>query len=81
MVSVTVSIPEDIKKKMEQFPEVNWSGLVRTIIENKVRNMIWKEEMKKRINEDKDFTDWSLIMGKKTKRGIAQRLKKEGFIK
>lgn len=81
MVSVTVSIPEEIKKKMEQFPEVNWSGLVRTIIENKVHNLVWKEEMKKRINEDKEFNDWSVFMGKKVKQGMGQRLKKEGLIK
>ena len=81
MVSITVSIPEDIKKKMEQFPEINWSGLVRTIIENKIKAMVWKEEMKKRFAEEKDFTDWTVEMSRKVNHGVSERLKKEGYIK
>lgn len=81
MVSITVSIPEEIKKKMEQFPEINWSGLVKMIIEKKVQELILKVEMKKRFQDDRDFIDWSVITGKKVKKDIAQRLKKKGLIK
>lgn len=81
MVSITVSIPEDMKKKMEQFPEINWSGLVRIVIENKIKKMTWKEEMKRKFAEEKDFTNWTVEIGRKVNQGVAERLKKEGYIK
>ncbi len=65
MVSVTISISEELKKKMEQFPEINWSGLVRTIIENKVKNMAWKKEMLKNLENEKDFNDWAVDLVRK----------------
>ncbi|MEK6792792.1 MAG: hypothetical protein AABX96_02550 [Nanoarchaeota archaeon] len=60
MVSVTVSISEDIKKKMEQFPEINWSGLVRTIIMDKIKRLAWKKEMLKNFEEESWFNDWAV---------------------
>ena len=65
MVSVTVSITEEIKKKMEQFPEVNWSGLVRTIIEKKVHNMMWKKEMLKNLEGETEFNNWAVELVRK----------------
>ncbi|MEK6908969.1 MAG: hypothetical protein AABX23_02875 [Nanoarchaeota archaeon] len=65
MVSITVSIPEDIKKKMENFPEVNWSGLVKKIIIEKVERLMWKEEMLKMLEGEKEFTDWAVELIRK----------------
>ncbi len=65
MVSITVSIPEEIKKKMEQFPEINWSGLVKKIIIEKVEKLIWKEEMLKRFENEKDFNSWAVDIVRK----------------
>ena len=33
MVSITLSVPEDVRHKMDMFPEINWSGFVRKSIE------------------------------------------------
>ncbi|MEK6915305.1 MAG: hypothetical protein AABW89_02060 [Nanoarchaeota archaeon] len=60
MVSITLSIPEDIKKKMETFPEINWSGLVRTIIMEKIERLTWKKEMLKNFEEESWFNDWAV---------------------
>jgi len=36
MVSVTLSVPEDTKRDMEQFPEINWSAVAREAIQQRL---------------------------------------------
>lgn len=80
MVSVTLSVPEEVRKKMDKFPEINWSGFIRKSIEQKTRELSLREELLKRIEQDKEFEQWCIEMGKKVNKGIAERLKKEGLL-
>ena len=82
MVSLTLSIPEELKKRMEQFPEINWSGLVRKIIIEKANELQWRQDMLKKLKEEdaSGFTQWTVEMGRRVNKGIAQRLKKEGLL-
>ena len=48
MVSITLSVPEEVKHQMEQFSEINWSGLVRKTIIEKTKELKWL---------------WNLILG------------------
>lgn len=36
MVSVTLSVAEDIKQEMDQFPEINWSAVAREAIQQRL---------------------------------------------
>lgn len=36
MVSITLSVPEDLKKDMDSFQEINWSAVAREAIKKKV---------------------------------------------
>ena len=36
MVNITLAIPDEIKKKMELFPEINWSEIARSAIIKRV---------------------------------------------
>jgi len=81
MVSITLSIPEEVKKKMEGFSEINWSGFVRKCIESKVEKLTWKEQMLSKLEEEEEsgFTDWTIEMGNKIKKGAWEKLKKQGW--
>ena len=57
MVSITLSVPEEIKKLMNEFPEINWSGFIRKSIEEKARMLALKEEMLKQLDKDKDLNE------------------------
>jgi len=81
MSTITLAISDEVKDKMRQFPEINWSGLVRKMIEEKVKQLTWKEEILKKIDREREFTEWSVEMGRKAKKGIAKKLKKEGLLK
>lgn len=77
MVSVTLSVPENVKKKMEQFSEINWSGFIRKQIIEKTEELSLKEELLKKFESERDFTDWSVKLGRKTKKGRFEKLLSE----
>ena len=80
MVSVTLSVPPETKELMNRFSEINWSGLVRKSIEQKAKQLAWKEDMLKKLKQDSTFEDWAVEMGRKVNAGIAKRLKKEKLL-
>jgi len=36
MVSITLSVPEDMKHEMDNFQDINWSAVARQAIKNKI---------------------------------------------
>jgi hypothetical protein len=36
MANITLAVPEDIKKEMETFPEINWSVIAREAIKRRI---------------------------------------------
>ena len=64
---------------MKKFPEVNWSGLVRVSIENKVDQLTWKQKMLEKLDKEKEFDKMALEIGNKIKRGMWERYKEKGW--
>lgn len=80
MVSITLSVPEDLKKKMDQFPEINWSGLIRKVLNEKIGLLVLKEQMMLGLQAESDFTDWSVTMGRKLKTARFDELKRKKIL-
>ena len=74
MVSITISIPQEVRETMKRFEEVNWSALVRKVIIEEVKKRQLKEELLKGLEREKEFIDWSVELGRKAKKGRFQRL-------
>lgn len=74
MVSITISVPEEIRTLMKKFPEINWSGLVRKSIQEKAKQLAVKEELLNQLKNEKEFINWSVDLGKKAKKGRLSRL-------
>jgi hypothetical protein len=73
MVSITLSVPPEVKEKMNQFPEMNWSGFVRNSIENKVKELSLKDKMLEKLEGDKKFEKiWMNMQNDSRKKGIAE---------
>ena len=60
MVSITISIPEEVRRLMKRFPDINWSGFVRKCISERAKELEIKEEMLKQFKHEKDFNEWSV---------------------
>ena len=69
MVSITLSVPEEVKVMMKRFPDINWSGFVRASVEEKARQLAWKQEMLRKLKEEEFFIDWSVSLGRTAKKG------------
>ncbi len=70
MVNVTLSVPEELKKKMEEFPEINWSEVARQAIKDKATQLaILKSISSKSKLTEKD----ALELGRKVNKGLAKR--------
>ena len=74
MVSITVSIPEDIRKKMKEFPEINWSAIVRKTLIERISQLSLREEMLKKLKGEKELIAWSVELGRKAKKGRMQKI-------
>ena len=74
MVSITLSVPAEVKAKMDEFPEMNWSGFVRAEIIRKVESLAWKRDMLDKLEKERDFEAWTVEMGRKVKKGRFERI-------
>ena len=80
MVSITLAVPKEVKEKMKQFDEVNWSGFIRKCIVEKTEELSWKEHMLKRLGEEKGLQEWAVKLSRQAKKGRFQALERKGMI-
>ena len=70
MPTITLSVPEDLKKEMDESKEINWSEVARTAIKNKIAQLnILKQITSKSNLTEKD----ALELGKKINQSLHQR--------
>ena len=65
MVSITLSVPEEVRKLMKKFPEVNWSALIRKTIEEKTKQFALKGSMLDELKKEEDFNNWAVELIRK----------------
>ena len=46
MATFTISIPEDLKKKIDAHPEINWAEYLKKRFEQRIRELAKFEELK-----------------------------------
>lgn len=71
MVSITLSVPEELKKEMDDFPEMNWSEIARQAIREKL-NILRKMDMI--LSKSKMTEKDALELGKKVNKAVAKRI-------
>jgi len=79
MVSITLSVDKQTRDTMKQFPEVNWSGFVRSSILAKTKQLSWKTEMLKKLAGEKTQQLDDISVGRKVNAAIGARLKNAGL--
>jgi len=72
MVSITLSVPSDLKQEMDTFPDINWSAVAREAIKKRV---IMLEKFKE-FTKDSEFTEEdALNFGREVTEKAARRHK------
>lgn len=70
MVSVTLSVPEEMKAEMDEHPEINWSEVARQSIERKLDELRFLETFK----EESELTEAEAIeLGRDLKAQMLER--------
>ena len=72
MANLTLSVPEELKKKMEDFQEINWSAVAREAFNEKIRDILLIRKFKSKSI----FTDSDAIkLGSELSQRLAERRK------
>lgn len=64
-MNLTLSIPDELKVKMSRFPNIDWSGVARQAITEKVRVL---EQMQQRLSRSSLTEADALKIGRQVKR-------------
>ena len=70
MVSVTLSVPQELKNEMDMHPEMNWSEIARQAIKNKLFIL---KKMDDLLMNSKLTQEDALIVGKKVNTAASKR--------
>lgn len=74
MANVTVSVNDDLKEKMSQHPEINWSEIARQAFKNKLDDL----ELMEQITSKSQLTEEDIEeLSEKINRDAADRLIRE----
>ena len=73
MANITISVPRDLKDKLDKFPEINWSKLTSILLYQKIKRLELLKELDE-ILADSKLTDEDCIkLGKQLKKEIAKK--------
>ena len=73
MVNVTLSIPNELKQKMDSLAEINWSAVAREAFYEKIKDM----EFIKKFKAKSALTEAdALRLGKEVSKSLSNRLRK-----
>lgn len=67
MPNLTLAIPEEVKQKMEKFPEINWSEVARQAIIQKTKVL---ERMEMLLSKSKLTEKETLVLGQEVKERV-----------
>ena len=76
MVEVRIEVSDDVKRKMAELP-LDWSAIIAAFIQDKVSQ--WAK-FHLIVSKSKLTEKDALELGRKIKRGRAEKLKKRGFL-
>ena len=76
MPTITLSLPDELKKQMDEFEDINWSAVAREAIKNRLSQlMLFKSIISKSKLTEKD----ALEIGKKINASLHKRFKEENI--
>ncbi len=70
MVNITLSVPNDMKEKMDSFAEINWSAVAREAFSDKIKDLevVKSFKSKSTLNEED-----AIKLGRELNNNLAKR--------
>ncbi len=76
MVSVTLSMPDDVKAELKRFSWVNWSEVAREELERERRSQEQLEDFNRIVSKSKMTDADAILLGREIKKALHERYKK-----
>lgn len=70
VVNITLSIPKELKKKMDSFIEINWSAVAREAFKEKISDLEFLKQFKNKNNLTEEE---ALELGRELNKKLAKR--------
>jgi hypothetical protein len=80
MATITLSIPEDVRKKMKRFDQVNWSSIARKAVIAQIAEIERKEKLRALLKKEEKDLAWTIDLGSQMKKKRIAQLREKGFI-
>lgn len=74
MASMTLAVPQELKREMEKFPEINWSAVAREAIKNKI---LLLQKFREFTAESRLTEKDALELGRKVSKALAKRYREK----
>jgi len=72
MVTITLSLPEDIKKKMDRFAWLNWSAIAREAFMKRMRQLEILEKFDKDFEKSKLSDEECVRLGRELRQAMSK---------
>lgn len=70
MVTITLAVPNELKERMESFPEINWSEVARQAFKQKIEDL----ELLRKFKSESTLTEEdALRLGAELSKKLAKR--------
>ena len=79
MPNITLAVPEELKKKMDQLQEINWSEATREFLAEKIKRATLLKKLDKLLEQSELTEEDCLNLGEKIKAGMWKKYKAEGW--
>lgn len=72
MTTMTLAIPAELKNKLEEFPEINWSEVARQAFMQKIKDLEFLKEFK---SESEITDEEALKLGRQVRKKLAKKFR------
>ena len=79
MPNITLSVSEELKKQLDQLPEINFSEAVRKFLSEKAKRALLLKKLDKMLENSELTEEDCLRLGDKIKEGMWKKYKEEGW--
>ena len=77
MVSITLSVPDELKQKMDKFEWLNWSSIAREAWVKRMRQLEILEKFEKDFEKSKLTDEDCIKLGRELRRAMSKKHKEE----
>ena len=74
MTTMTLTITSELKQKLEDFPEINWSAVARQAFVQKISDLEFLREFKKNSGMNEET---ALKLGRQVREKLANRIRED----